>query len=81
MRYPLVSVIILNWNGGAYAEEAILSILKQDYSEYELIVVDNGSTDSSLRIIKDRFKGRLCLIENKANVGFAAGNNFYHQVG
>lgn len=75
MIYPLVSVIILNWNGGTYVEESISSILNQDYPEYELIVVDNGSTDSSLQNIKDRFKGRLCLIENNSNVGFAAGNN------
>lgn len=75
MKYPLVSVVILNWNGGTYAEEAIASVLKQNYPEYELIVVDNGSVDFSLQTIKDRFKDKLRLIENKANVGFAAGNN------
>ena len=75
MGNPLVSVIILNWNGGAYVEESIASILKQNYPEIELIVVDNGSTDSSLQTIKNKFKDRLCLIENKTNTGFAAGNN------
>ena len=75
MEYPLASVIILNWNGGTYVEESIVSILKQNYPEYELIVVDNGSTDFSLQTIKDRFKDKLCLIENKTNMGFAAGNN------
>jgi GT2 family glycosyltransferase len=75
MEYPLVSVIILNWNGDTYAEESIASILKQEYPEYELIVVDNGSTDSSLQTIRDRFKNKLCLIENEKNKGFAAGSN------
>lgn len=72
---PLVSVIILNWNGGAYVEEAVASILGQNYPSIELIMVDNGSTDGSLRAIKDRFRDRLSCIENKTNEGFASGNN------
>ncbi len=73
--HPWVSVIILNWNGGAYVEEAIASVLNQNYPTIELIVVDNGSTDGSPQRIKDRFGSRLCLIENRTNTGFAAGNN------
>lgn len=72
---PLVSVIILNYNGREYAEECIDSVLKQTYGNREIIVVDNGSADGSPEIIKERFSGKIRLIENKCNLGFAEGNN------
>jgi GT2 family glycosyltransferase len=71
----VVSVIILNYNGKEYIEECIDSILRQTCKDREIIVVDNGSTDGSLAIIKEKFAGRIRLIENKDNLGFAGGNN------
>ena len=75
MMEPLVSVIILNYNGGEYVEECVDSILRQTYGNKEIIVVDNGSTDGSLERIKERFSRKIALIENNCNLGFAEGNN------
>lgn len=49
---PLVSVILNNYNYADYLEEAIQSVLKQTYSNYEIILVDDGSTDASREIIE-----------------------------
>ena len=70
-----VSVIILNYNGKEYIEECIDSVLRQTYVAREVIVVDNGSTDGSREIIKEKFIDKIRLIENSSNFGFAEGNN------
>lgn len=74
MNRPLVSVIVLNWNGKRFLEDCLISLEKQSYSNFEVIFVDNGSTDSSVDFIKEKFSW-VKLIENKENLGFAAGNN------
>ncbi|MEO1376410.1 MAG: glycosyltransferase [Cyanobacteria bacterium J06635_10] len=75
---PLVSVIIGNYNYGRFIAEAIDSVLNQTYRNYELIVVDDGSTDNSREIIES-YQARLTAIfqENGGqgaafNAGFAA---------
>jgi len=72
---PLVSVIILNWNGKRYLKECLTSLKKQTYKNFEVILIDNGSTDGSVKYIKENFSGFVELIENKTNLGFAEGNN------
>jgi len=49
----LISVIIPNFNQAQYVKTAIQSVLKQTYSNYEIIVVDDGSTDSSQEILNE----------------------------
>lgn len=72
---PRVSVIVLNWNGEAYLGECLDSILNQTYSDFELLVVDNASTDGSREWLRERAGGRIRLIELPGNLGYAGGNN------
>lgn len=74
MKKPLISVIIVNWNGEEIIEKCLSSLFKQSYKNFETIVVDNNSSDKSKDVIKKKFR-RVTLIENKKNVGFALGNN------
>lgn len=77
MDFPFVSIIVLNYNGQEYIANCLDSILKNSYSNFELIVVDNASTDNSLKIIKDQFSSepRVKIITNPTNLGFSGGNN------
>ncbi len=73
-KNPRVSVIVLNWNGIRYTVPCIESLKKQSYRDFELIVVDNGSTkDNSVEILK-KVRG-IRLVLNPDNLGFAGGNN------
>lgn len=69
------SVIILNWNKKEMLKECLKSLEKQTFKDFEVIVVDNGSTDGSVELIKEEFSNFVKLIENKQNLGFAKGNN------
>jgi len=71
---PLVSVIVLNYNGKDVLEECIMSLLNSNYPKMEVIVVDNGSTDESYMIAK-RYQPRVKLIRSLRNLGYSAGNN------
>jgi glycosyltransferase involved in cell wall biosynthesis len=52
MNHPRISIVIPSLNQGEYLEQAILSVLSQDYLDLELIVIDGGSQDTSLNIIR-----------------------------
>ncbi len=73
-EYPTVSIVILNYNGGEDVLECLKSVTQIDYPSYEIIIVDNGSTDDSLLKIKKGYP-QIRIIENKSNLGFAEGNN------
>ncbi|VVB80600.1 Glycosyltransferase AglI [uncultured archaeon] len=70
----LVSLIIINYNGGRVTLECIESILKQDYKKIEIIVSDNGSKDDSIQQIKKRFP-KVLILELGENKGYAGGIN------
>lgn len=72
--HKLVSVIVVNYNGAPYIEECLQSLYRQTYRPVEIVVVDNGSTDRSLDILRGHGT-RIKLIESAVNLGFAAGNN------
>lgn len=73
---PLVSVIVLNWNGEAIIGKCLKHLLAQTYSRFEIIVVDNGSKDKSVEILS-QFEGRneLTIIKSERNLGVAGGRN------
>lgn len=77
-KEPLVSVIIVNWNGGKVFRDCVESLKKLDYINLELIVVDNASSDGSERYA-EAVKGAK-LIRNKKNVGFAPANNQGYEI-
>ncbi|MBJ6801049.1 glycosyltransferase family 2 protein [Geomonas propionica] len=68
-----VSVIIVNWNGLGHLPECLDSLQQQTFRDFEVIVVDNGSSDGSVSYLKQRPEVRLVPFQE--NVGFAAGNN------
>lgn len=75
MQKSMVSVVMPAYNAQEYIEEAIDSVLKQTYSELELIIVDDGSTDNTLNIIKRINDHRVRVFENKKNMGIAYSTN------
>ena len=70
----LVSIIIVNYNSGKLLQDCIKSVLDSDYKNYEIIVVDNCSTDNSHTECKKKFN-QIKLIENSKNLGYCEGNN------
>ena len=73
LELPLVSVIVVNWNGGRYLSECLDSIIKQSYKRTELLVIDNGSQDDSLSVLEKYSTVRL--IQNRTNLGYGPANN------
>jgi GT2 family glycosyltransferase len=69
-----VSVIIVNWNGRHLLEDCLPSVLSQSYDDYEVVILDNGSTDGSVDWVQVHFPS-VRLICCDRNLGFAAGNN------
>ena len=69
-----VSVVIVNWNGAAVLPRCLAALKKQTYKIFELIIVDNGSTDKSWLGLEAKWPG-LKLIRLPENKGFAAANN------
>lgn len=70
---PLVSVIIPTYNNGQFIKEAIDSALSQTYSETEIIVIDDGSTDNTRKIV-EKYKDRVKYLY-KENSGSASARN------
>jgi GT2 family glycosyltransferase len=75
MTRPLVSAIVVNWNGGTMLQEALASLFAQTWPSLEVILVDNASTDGSVEQAERCFRGKLTVIRNAKNEGFARGNN------
>ncbi|RTE67155.1 glycosyltransferase [Amphritea opalescens] len=75
VSYPLVSVIIPVYNGATYIAEAVESILNQTYDNFEIIIVDDASSDNSLRIVNNYESNKIKIITNDYNVGVAASRN------
>ncbi|QQS38620.1 glycosyltransferase family 2 protein [Candidatus Woesebacteria bacterium] len=74
---PEVSIIIVNWNGGEVFKNCLTSLSKLKYKNWELIVVDNGSSDGSEKLAKKIIlpTTNYRLLVNKVNLGFAPANN------
>lgn len=71
---PLVSIIIVNYNGRSYLEECLRSIESNDYTNIEIILVDNASSDDSIHFCSVYFP-QVKILSLEKNYGFAEGNN------
>lgn len=80
---PSVSIVVPMYNAGAYLNDSIPSILTQTFADFELIVVDDGSTDNSVDIIKSYKDSRIVLLKNdhdfirSLNCGMTAARGTY----
>lgn len=71
---PLVSLVIVNWNGRLYLEDCLKSLWALDYPDYEILLVDNGSTDDSVAFVQNTFP-QVKIHRTRHNLGFAAGSD------
>lgn len=67
METPLISIVMVNYNQEDYLKESIDSVIAQTYQNWELIIVDDGSTDASVEIIKSYEDSRIRPIFLKKN--------------
>jgi glycosyltransferase involved in cell wall biosynthesis len=72
----LVSIIMPSYNTAKYISDSIKSILAQTYTNWELIIVDDCSTDNSLEIIRGFNDPRIILLQNEKNSGAAISRNY-----
>lgn len=73
--YGLVSIIMPNYNSDMYIKKTIDSVLAQTYKNWELIIVDDCSTDNSLKIVNSFNDARIKIIKNEVNSGAAVSRN------
>lgn len=71
---PKVAVLVLNYNGKHFLKVCLESLRKQTYKNYDVYVIDNGSTDGSVEYVKEHFSW-VEVIDLKRNLGFAKGYN------
>lgn len=70
-----IGIVICNYNKEDAVLDCIQSILESKFTDYDLYVVDNGSTDNSVRRIKEIYPAKLTLLENRENLGGSGGFN------
>ena len=78
MADPRVSIIVVNWNGREYLPACLDSLREQTFSDFETIVVDNGSHDGSLELLQDSYPW-VRVVALPTNTGFSGGNNAGYQ--
>jgi GT2 family glycosyltransferase len=82
---PFVSIVILNFNGKRFINTCLSSVFKTSYERFEVVLVDNASTDGSLDTLSGDFlnSDRLKIVRNPMNVGYGPANNigYAHAVG
>lgn len=70
----MVRVIVLSWNGRRWLEPCLSALKAQTFRDFEVVVVDNASTDGSADVVRRRFP-EYAVLQLAANLGFAGGNN------
>ncbi len=75
MTQPLVSILMPLYNGERYVRQAIQSIVKQTYTNWELLVLNDGSTDNSEQIVREFTDERIRYVQNAENKGIVYTRN------
>lgn len=78
LDWPFVSIIVLNHNGLSFSVPCIKSVLSTKYPRFEVVFVDNGSTDGSLEAVRSAFSEdpRMKFVQFDENLGFAGANHY-----
>lgn len=74
-NFPKVAIVILNWNGFKHTTECLESLLKTQYKNFNIILVDNNSDNNEGQKLKRHFGKSIIFVQNRENLGFAEGNN------
>jgi len=74
MNRRKASIIIVNWNGKHFLDTCLSSVLNQTYPNFEVVMVDNGSTDGSVDYVREKYPS-IRIVQNEENLGFAKGCN------
>ncbi|MEA1987511.1 MAG: glycosyltransferase family 2 protein, partial [Candidatus Marinimicrobia bacterium] len=72
---PLISIIVLNYNGKRFLKTLFDSLLRTTYPNYELIMVDNHSSEDDIDFVKKNYPS-VKVYDTGKNLGYAGGNNF-----
>lgn len=75
MNLPFISIAILNWNGKNHLETYLPSVLNTNYPKFEIVVIDNASTDDSVEFLQNTYPS-IRLIKLEKNTGYAGG--YFH---
>ena len=77
MPQPKIAIIILHWNGKKLLDISLPAVFNLNYENYQVFLVDNGSSDGSKEYIEKKYKAhpKITYIDLEKNTGFAEGNN------
>ncbi len=75
MPDPLLTVLLCVWNGEAYLRAAIESVLRQSYRDFEFLIIDDASTDTTAEILRATGDPRVRVLRNERNLGLTASLN------
>lgn len=70
MKKPFFSIVIPTFNRSEYLRKALISILRQDFDDYEVIITDNSTNNESEKMIRSFNNKRICYFKNDMNIGF-----------
>src|SRR3990172_7378254 len=79
MKKPIITISLVVWNGKQYLSKCLDSIANQEFQDFELLILDNGSTDGTREFLEqlNAEKYHIRTIEYlPKNIGFAAGHNY-----
>ena len=79
MKEPKIKVLILNYNGRAFLKECLDSVMAINYSNYSVILIDNSSTDSSVKYVESLYDN-VEIIQTGKNRFYAGGYNYFFNI-